>query len=73
MQRIKGETPDALFAFLPAGPPAFAFVKAYPENGLKDAGIKFLGTGESDETTSLQGWAMRAMGLHHRVSLFGRA
>ena len=50
MQRIKAEHPDALFAFLPAGPPTYGFVKAYAENGLAAAGIKLLGTGETDET-----------------------
>jgi len=51
MQRIKDQGPDAVFGFLPAGPPSFAYIKAYNENGLKDAGIAFLGTGEMDETT----------------------
>lgn len=51
MQRIKDKNPNSVFVFLPAGPPSFAFVKSYNENGLKDAGIKFLGTGEMDETT----------------------
>ncbi|HID66964.1 MAG TPA: ABC transporter substrate-binding protein, partial [Roseibacterium sp.] len=51
MQRIKDRAPDAVFGFLPAGPPSFAYIKAYNENGLKDAGIAFLGTGEMDETT----------------------
>jgi len=51
MQRIKGARPDAVFGFLPAGPPTFAFTKSYNENDLKGAGIVFLGTGETDETT----------------------
>lgn len=51
MQRIKDQAPNAVFAFLPAGPPTFAFTKAYNENALKDAGVTFLGTGETDETT----------------------
>ncbi len=51
MQRVKDQTPDALFGFLPAGPPTFAFTKSYNENGLRDGGITFLGTGETDETT----------------------
>lgn len=51
MQRIKDQSPDAVFGFLPAGPPSFAYIKAYNENGLRDAGIEFLGTGEMDETT----------------------
>lgn len=62
MQQIKDKSPDAVFGFLPVGPPTFAFVKAYNENGLKDAGIKFLGTGETDET-GLQALGDGAIGL----------
>lgn len=51
MQRIKAKKPAALFAFLPAGPPTFAFVKAFHENGLGKDGIKLYGTGETDEST----------------------
>jgi branched-chain amino acid transport system substrate-binding protein len=51
MQRIKDKKPNALFTFLPAGPATYAFTKAYSENGLAAAGIRFLGTGETDETT----------------------
>ncbi len=51
MQRVKDQTPDAVFGFLPAGPPTFAFTKSYNENGLRAGGITFLGTGETDETT----------------------
>lgn len=51
MQRIRDAGPDAVFAFLPAGPTTFAFVKAYNENDLRGEGIDFLGTGETDETT----------------------
>jgi branched-chain amino acid transport system substrate-binding protein len=41
--------PDALYMFQPAGAPSIAFVKAYSERGLKAAGIKLLGTGETQE------------------------
>jgi branched-chain amino acid transport system substrate-binding protein len=51
MQRIKDRQPNAVFTFLPAGPTTYAFTKAYNENGLAKAGIRFLGTGETDETT----------------------
>ncbi len=33
--------------FQPAGSPSIAFVKAYVERGLKTAGIKLFGTGET--------------------------
>jgi branched-chain amino acid transport system substrate-binding protein len=62
MQRVKDQEPDAVFGFLPAGPPTFAFVKAYNENGLGEAGITFLGTGETDETT-LEALGDSALGL----------
>ena len=62
MQRIKDQNPDAVFAFLPAGPPTFAFVKSYNENGMREAGITFLGTGETDETT-LEALGDAAIGL----------
>jgi branched-chain amino acid transport system substrate-binding protein len=63
MQRISGNRPDALFAFLPAGPPTYGFVKAYHENGLARAGIRFLGTGETDETT-LKALGESALGIY---------
>ncbi|TNY31459.1 ABC transporter substrate-binding protein [Pelagovum pacificum] len=62
MQRVRDEAPDAVFAFLPAGPSTFAFVKAYNENDLRGAGIEFLGTGETDETT-LDSLGDAALGL----------
>lgn len=50
MQRIRSLKPDALFGFLPFGPPTYGFVKAYGDNGLRAAGIKFLGTAETQES-----------------------
>jgi branched-chain amino acid transport system substrate-binding protein len=49
MERVLKAKPDALFMFIPAGAPSIAFVKAYIERGLKTAGIKLLGTGETQE------------------------
>lgn len=63
MQRVRDEAPAAVFGFLPAGPPTYAFTRAYNENGLREAGITFLGTGETDETT-LEALGEPAMGLH---------
>lgn len=64
MQRIKAAAPNALFTFIPAGPPAFAFVKSYADNGLAAAGVKFLGTGDLDDETTLQGLGDAALGIH---------
>ncbi|WP_417627928.1 ABC transporter substrate-binding protein [Pararhodobacter aggregans] len=63
MQRVRDQAPAAVFGFLPAGPPTYAFTRAYNENGLREAGITFLGTGETDETT-LEALGEPAMGLH---------
>jgi len=62
IQRIRDQAPDALFAFLPGGPPTFGFTKTYNENGLAEAGIKFLGTAETEEV-NLQALGDAAIGL----------
>ncbi|WP_105373375.1 ABC transporter substrate-binding protein [Neorhizobium huautlense] len=62
VQRIKNSGADTVFTFLPVGPATFAFTKAYNENGLKGAGISFLGGGETDETT-LDALGDQAIGL----------
>lgn len=63
MQRVRDQSPEAVFGFLPAGPPTYAFTRAYNENGLREAGITFLGTGETDETT-LEALGEAAIGLN---------
>lgn len=63
MQRAKQDKPEAIFSFIPAGPPAFSFVKAYSDNGLKEAGIKLIGTGDIDDETTLQGLGDAALGV----------
>lgn len=62
MQTVAGDEPDAVFAFVPAGPPTFSFLKAFNENGLGEAGIRFLGTGETDEST-IQALGDGALGM----------
>ncbi len=49
MEKVLQAKPDALFMFLPAGSPSIAFVKAYVERGLKAAGIRLIGTGETQQ------------------------
>ena len=49
MEKVLQAKPDALYMFQPAGSPSIAFVKAYVERGLKAAGIKLLGGGETQE------------------------
>ena len=49
MEKVLQAKPDALYMFQPAGSPSIAFVKAYVERGLKTAGIKLIGTGETQQ------------------------
>src|SRR5260370_23057925 len=49
MEKVLQAKPDALYMFLPAGSPSIAFVKGYVERGLKAAGTKLLGSGETQQ------------------------
>jgi branched-chain amino acid transport system substrate-binding protein len=49
MERVLQAKPDALYMFQPAGSPSVAFVKAFVERGLKAAGIRLLGGGETQQ------------------------
>lgn len=62
VQRIKASGAQAVYTFLPGGPPNLGFVKAFNENGLAKAGIQFLGTAETDEF-DLQKFGDSALGL----------
>jgi branched-chain amino acid transport system substrate-binding protein len=72
MQRIKDSGADGLFVFLPSGPPTLGFVKAYNENGLKAAGIKFFAPGDLTQESDLPALGESALGLqttfHYAVS-----
>lgn len=72
MQRIKDSGAEGLFAFLPSGPPTLGFVKAFNENGLKDANIKFFATGDLTQESDLPALGESAVGLqttfHYAVS-----
>lgn len=62
VQRIKASGAQAVYTFLPGGPPNLGFVKAYNENGLAKAGVQFMGTAETDEF-DLQKFGDSALGL----------
>jgi len=49
LQRIKDARPGAVYVFMPAGPSSIGFVRTFAALGLGAAGIKLLGTGETDE------------------------
>ena len=46
VQRIKDAKPEAVFIFVPAGEQSVAFMKAFEERGLAQAGIKVIATGD---------------------------
>jgi branched-chain amino acid transport system substrate-binding protein len=52
VQRAKDSHPQAIFIFGPAGEHPQAFLKAYKDSGMKEAGVKILATG--DLTDELQ-------------------
>ena len=62
VQRIKASGAQAVYTFLPGGPPNLGFIKAYNENGLAKDGVQFLGTAETDEF-DLQKFGDAALGL----------
>ena len=63
MQRIKDSGAQGVFAFLPSGPTTLGFVKAYNENGLKAAGIKFLAPGDLTQESDLPALGDAALGI----------
>lgn len=70
MQRVKDTKADAVFAFLPSGPPTLAFVKAFIDNGLKAAGIKLITTGDLTLEADLPALGDSALGI---ISTYGYA
>jgi branched-chain amino acid transport system substrate-binding protein len=65
MQTIKAAKPDAIVVFTPGGAISIGAVKAYKENGLDAAGIKFLGlAGEVDEAGALKALGKQALGVY---------
>jgi branched-chain amino acid transport system substrate-binding protein len=63
LQSVREQGPDAVFVFVPGGPTTFAYTKTYNENGLREAGIEFLGTAETEES-NLQALGDAAIGLN---------
>jgi branched-chain amino acid transport system substrate-binding protein len=63
IQRIKDAKPDAVFVFLPSGAESNAFLKAYKDAGLFEAGIKLLATGDLTDEPSLDSIGDAAIGM----------
>lgn len=49
MQRIRDSKPEAVYVFMPVGPPSVSFVKTFAAYGMAKDGVRLLGTGETDE------------------------
>lgn len=68
VQRIKDAAPDAAFIFFPSGAMPQAFLKAWRERGLDEAGITLYATGEATDDSYLQATGDVALDLvtsHH--------
>ena len=63
LQRIKDSKPDAVFVFLPPGSQTIGFIKGYEDRGLKQAGIKLIGTGDLTDDGVLQAMGEPTLGL----------
>jgi branched-chain amino acid transport system substrate-binding protein len=50
MQKIKEAKPQYLYMFMPVGPSAVSFIKAFRARGLDKAGIRLMATAETEES-----------------------
>src|SRR5258708_14709395 len=68
MQKARDAKPDAVFVFIPGGKQATGIMKAFSDAGLKQAGIKLIGTGDITTDEELQNMGDVALGvetMHH--------
>ncbi|MGE5616568.1 MAG: ABC transporter substrate-binding protein [Bacillota bacterium] len=68
VQRAKDAKPDAIFLFVPAGQDSIAFMKAFEERGLREAGIKLIATGDLTDDYVLESLGDPVIGIvttHH--------
>jgi branched-chain amino acid transport system substrate-binding protein len=62
LQRAKDAKPDALFVFVPSGQ-GLAVMKQFDERGLKQAGIRLIGTGDITDDDLLESMGAPAVGV----------
>ncbi len=72
LQRAKDAKPDALFVFVPSGE-GLAVMKQFEERGLKQAGIRLIGTGDVTDDDLLVSMGAPARRRDHFVPLLGGA
>lgn len=63
MQRIKDAKPGAVLTFLTGGTEGGKLIKAFNDVGMKEAGIKLLGTSELTDDAELQNMGAGAIGV----------
>jgi len=67
LQKVRDQSPDALFVFLPSGQGA-QFMKQFGERGLDKAGIKLIATGDvtdDDQLNDMGDVALNVVNSHH--------
>ena len=62
LQRAKDAKPDALFVFVPSGQ-GLAVMKQFEDRGLKQAGIRLIGTGDVTDDDLLESMGAPAVGV----------
>jgi branched-chain amino acid transport system substrate-binding protein len=62
LQRAKDARPDALFVFVPSGE-GLAVMKQFDERGLKQAGVRLIGTGDVTDDDLLESMGAPAVGV----------
>lgn len=63
IQRIKDEKPESVFFFFPSGVMPPAFLRAWKERGMEEAGIKLYAPGEATDDSYLEATGDVALGL----------
>jgi len=63
VQRIKDARPEAVFIFVPSGEQSIAFMKAFEERGLAQAGIRVIATGDLTDDQVLQSMGEPVLGV----------
>jgi len=63
LQRIRDAKPEAVFMFMPSGEQSVGFLKSFVERGLKEAGIRLIGTGDLTDEYVIEALGEPAVGL----------
>lgn len=63
LQRVKDTKPEALMVFVPAGKSATSLMKTFADLGLKQAGIKLIGSGDITPDEELPNMTDAALGV----------